>query len=229
MNYKRDDEETSVVSGISKIDRTSIIMKKHIEINELKIEYELTRMNRKTLAIHLDEEGMLVVKAPKMMSDKFIMDFINSKQEWIFKRYQKAKFVQKNRIVLCEGATVPFKNGEIVIDNVEKTRKWLIEEARYEFIEKATQYSKIMGVEFNRIYIREQKTRWGSCSTKKNLNFNWKLIMMPEVILDYVVVHELAHLIEMNHSQNFWNQVKVICPQYKECRKWLKTNGGRYM
>lgn len=204
-------------------------MKNNIVIDGQKIEYELTRMTRKTLAMHLDDEGKLIIKAPKRMSDRFIFEFVDSKHDWILKKYQKAKYIEQNKIVLLEGATVPFRDRQIVIDDVEKARKWLIKEARSEFLKKLALYSEILGVEYNRISVREQKTRWGSCSTGKNLNFNWKLIMMPEAVLDYVVVHELAHLIEMNHSEQFWQQVARACPEYKECRNWLKVNGGRYI
>ena len=78
------------------------------------------------------------------------------------------------------------------------------------------------------ITIREQKTRWGSCSAKGNLNFNWKLVLMPPEILDYVVVHELAHRLQMNHSAAFWAEVGKILPDYRERRQWLKVNGQKY-
>lgn len=84
-----------------------------------------------------------------------------------------------------------------------------------------------MGVSYGRVSIRDQRTRWGSCSGKGNLNFNWKLSLVPDEILDYVVVHELAHRIEMNHSANFWREVEKILPDYRERRMWLKENGGR--
>ena len=82
-----------------------------------------------------------------------------------------------------------------------------------------------MGVTYGRISIRSQKTRWGSCSAKGNLNYNWKLMLCPERVQDYVVVHELAHRKEMNHSPAFWAEVEKILPDYRERRKWLKTYG----
>ena len=81
-------------------------------------------------------------------------------------------------------------------------------------------------MDYGRIAIKAAKTRWGSCSAQGNLNFHWKLILMPPAILDYVVVHELAHRIEMNHSPRFWTQVERILPDYRERRRWLKENGG---
>ena len=87
-------------------------------------------------------------------------------------------------------------------------------------------YADILGVNYGRIAIRSQKTRWGSCSAKGNLNFNCLLMLVPEEIMDYVVVHELCHLIELNHSSSFWSEVERILPDYKERRKWLKKNGS---
>lgn len=99
------------------------------------------------------------------------------------------------------------------------------ERARSVFTRKVLHYSRLMGVTFNRITIREQKTRWGSCSTRRNLNFNWRLLLAPEEILDYVVVHELAHLKQMNHSKDFYAVVRSVLPNYKNLQNWLKKNG----
>jgi predicted metal-dependent hydrolase len=102
-------------------------------------------------------------------------------------------------------------------------RDWLIQIAREQIGNRVTFYSKEHGFEFNRVAIKNQRSRWGSCSTKKNLNFNWKLILTPSLCLDYVVVHELCHLKQMNHSKNFWNLVEEIMPDYKLHRRKLKN------
>ncbi|HEY5585926.1 MAG TPA: SprT family zinc-dependent metalloprotease [Ruminiclostridium sp.] len=102
---------------------------------------------------------------------------------------------------------------------------WYVERFKLLIEERINNYSKIIGVYPQRITIREQKTRWGSCSAKGNLNFNWKLIMASLEVLDYVVIHELCHMKEMNHSKEFWKLVEYIFPQYKKCRAWLKENG----
>ena len=104
----------------------------------------------------------------------------------------------------------------------------MIQEACRAFPRRVAFYAEKMGVTYGRITIREQKTRWGSCSGKGNLNFNWKLIRMPAEILDYVVVHELAHRMEMNHSSRFYRIVASVLPDYKARERWLKEHGGEY-
>lgn len=104
-------------------------------------------------------------------------------------------------------------------------KQWYVGQARIIFNERTSYFSKRIGVKYNRISIKNQKTRWGSCSSLKNLNFNWRLLMAPIEILDYIVIHELAHLLEMNHSKRFWEIVESQCPEYKIFDKWLQING----
>ena len=104
----------------------------------------------------------------------------------------------------------------------EEMRKDVVKKALKFIPERVEYYAELMGVSYGRITIREQKTRWGSCSCKGNLNFNWKLMLMPPEILDYVVVHELAHRKEMNHSRDFWKIVEQVLPDYQERRKRLR-------
>lgn len=106
---------------------------------------------------------------------------------------------------------------------------WLRAHARVELEKKTAFFCAQMQVEVGRISIKEQKTRWGSCSSKGNLNFNWKLILMPERIMDYVVVHELAHRKQMNHSAAFWKEVEAILPDYSERRQWLREHEGEFV
>ena len=100
--------------------------------------------------------------------------------------------------------------------------------AREVFTNRVEYYHRFTGGHYTSITIRDQKTRWGSCSAKGNLNFNWKLVLMPPEILDYVVVHELAHRLQMNHSAAFWAEVGKILPDCRERRQWLKVNGQKY-
>ena len=108
----------------------------------------------------------------------------------------------------------------------EFRRSYYMESARKIFKRKTAAYARKMGVTYGRITIREQKTRWGSCTSEGNLNFNWRLIFAPEKVLDYVVVHELSHRKEMNHSPAFYAVVASVMPEYKACEKWLRDNGA---
>ncbi|MCI6432428.1 MAG: M48 family metallopeptidase [Oliverpabstia sp.] len=169
------------------------------------MEYQWVRSNRKTTAIQINEKGDIIVRSPYSVSRRKVEQMLREKQDWI-EKHQKA------------------------IKERENSRREITEQERREGIERAKQilpariqyYAKIMGVTYGRITLREQKTRWGSCSSKGNLNFNWKLALMPDEILDYVVVHELAHRMEMNHSDKFWKIVENVLPDYRERRKWLK-------
>lgn len=109
----------------------------------------------------------------------------------------------------------------------EALYNWLRSEAK-EYLSKRTEELSIShSIQFSKVTIRDQRTRWGSCSSKKNINLNWKLIMAPSDIIDYVIIHELCHIKEMNHSQGFWSLVQTYIPDYVERRKWLKMNGKK--
>ncbi len=113
-----------------------------------------------------------------------------------------------------------FKNGILEL----ALEQWYRTEAVKLISQRADKLSPKMGISYKRIIIRGQKTRWGSCSRKKNLSFNWKLMMAPEPVIDYVIIHELAHLKEMNHSKRFWGLVAKYCPKWQEHKKWLKQH-----
>jgi predicted metal-dependent hydrolase len=120
--------------------------------------------------------------------------------------------------------------GEDARGNIRNViKKWLVERFRDIAAEKIKKYSILIGVNPTKITIREQKTRWGSCSSKGSINLNWKLVMAPMEVIDYVIVHELCHMIEMNHSKNYWKIVSSIMPDYKNHRKWLKENGHKLL
>lgn len=114
------------------------------------------------------------------------------------------------------------------LSDVQRTalEKRYKEAARSYIPKRVAYYHAMTGGTYNRITIRDQKTRWGSCSSKGTLSFNWRLMLAPPAILDYVVVHELCHLTHMNHSPMFWQAVESVCPDYKNARKWLKEHGN---
>lgn len=108
----------------------------------------------------------------------------------------------------------------------EQLEKWYRKQAAEIITKKAAAFAKIMSVQFEEIRIKDQKSRWGSCSSKGNLNFNWRIIMAPEPVCNYVILHELSHLIYMNHSEAFWKTVKRYCPDYRQDKKWLKEKSN---
>lgn len=173
--------------------------------------YHLDRRKQKTMSLRVKEDGTVLVRAPLRMPLGEIDRFVENHRKWI-QTQQRAMEMRRQ------------ENPEIT----EKERMEGKSLARMVIGQKCQEYAARMGVSYGMISIREQKTRWGSCSSKGNLNFNWKLVRMPEQILDYVVVHELAHRIEMNHSAAFWAIVEQHIPDYRERRMWLKKNGHRY-
>jgi predicted metal-dependent hydrolase len=102
---------------------------------------------------------------------------------------------------------------------------WYKQQARKIIVQRVNHYAKIAGLSFRSIALTSAETRWGSCSSNKTLNFNWKLVMAPIEVIDYVVTHELAHLTQLNHSRSFWETVRKMYPLYREYRTWLRRNG----
>ena len=178
--------------------------------------YRIIRSSRKTLAIQVSVSGQVTVRAPHTMPDSTIQRFLSQKESWILKH-------------LSHSASRPAQPQAENPPLSEFRRSYYMESARKIFKRKTAAYARKMGVTYGRITIREQKTRWGSCTSEGNLNFNWRLIFAPEKVLDYVVVHELSHRKEMNHSKNFWREVEKILPDYKKSVLWLKNEGSMIM
>lgn len=182
-------------------------------------DYEITliRSRRKSLAIEITPELQVVVRAPARMPVREINAFVQEKDDWI--RAHLQQMAEKKR--LREQYREQALSKEELQELATQAMKLIPQKVHY--------YAQIIGVTYGRITMRNQRTRWGSCSGKGNLNFNCLLLLMPEEVLDYVVVHELCHRKEMNHSARFWEEVEKILPDYRQRRKWLKDNGGRIM
>ena len=178
---------------------------------ELKMNLHIIKENRRSLTLRVLSDGTLEVKAPRRMNRAEILSFVESKNSWIRK---KLAMVQRQQVELSENP--PLSDAEI---------RQLQKKARQIFKERADHYAPIVGTEYGKITVRRQQSRFGSCSAKGNLNFNLALMLAPMEILDYVVVHELCHRLEMNHSERFWNHVARVCPYYKAAKKWLKEHG----
>ncbi len=174
---------------------------------------EIIKSDRKSISIEIKNDLRIIVRAPLYMTKKQIEKFINEKADWINKNLELVKGRAESKQKL-----VKFTDVDI---------KAMTNEAKKIIPKRVKHFATIMGVRYNRIAIKHQATRWGSCSAKGNLNFNCLLVLCPPEIRDYVIIHELCHLKELNHSERFWNEVAKYCPEYKVHKQWLKTNGSQ--
>lgn len=127
--------------------------------------------------------------------------------------------VAENKIILFSKTADEAEVQKILTD-------WFVKQAKAVIPKRVRFWAEQIGESYGNVTVKNQRKRWGSCSSVRNLNFNRRLIMAPEAVMDYVVVHELCHLRHMNHSKEFWNEVEKILPDYKICKKWLEKNGG---
>ena len=178
------------------------------------IPYQLIRSGRKTLSLELSPKGLLV-RAPYAVTQAQIEDFIRSNENWI--ESHRAK-LQK---------AMEAQNGAEKL-TLEELRA-LADRAAAVIPPRVAYYAEKIGVTYGRITIRNQRTKWGSCSSKGNLNFNCLLMLTPPEVIDSIVVHELCHRKEMNHSDRFYAEVLRVFPNYWECHRWLKENGAALM
>lgn len=172
--------------------------------------YELIRSNRKTVSIEI-KNGRIIVRAPVRMKEKEIELILNENKSRIEKSLIKSAKTEK--AAQSEGML----SKEAINALTLEAKKIIPERAAY--------YAEIIGVSYGKITIRTQRTRWGSCSSKGNLNFNCLLMLTPPQVIDSVIVHELCHLKEMNHSKRFYAEVYKAYPEYDKWNKWLKDNG----
>ena len=169
------------------------------------------RSNRKTVAIQVNSDLSVTVRAPYSASEKDIEEILKKKEAWISRHIEKIKKTKER----FEAEPTEKLTREKVIALAEEALKVIPERVEY--------FAKVIGVTYGKITVRNQKTRWGSCSSKGNLNFNCLLMLAPPEVLD----HELCHRKQMNHSKAFWLEVEKVLPNYKEVRKWLKEEGSQ--
>lgn len=176
--------------------------------------YTLVRSGRKSLAVSIDPDGQITVRVPQRISQKEIDHFLIDKRIWIVTRYLE---MMKRRQDIPASDLTDAQRAAL--------EKRYIAAAKEYFPKRAAYFQQFTGGTYSRISIRSQKTRWGSCSAKGTLSFNWRLMLAPPAVLDYVVVHELCHLSHMDHSDSFWKKVESVYPDYRTARKWLKDHG----
>ena len=179
-----------------------------------KFEYIIKKSRRTTISVQITPDQKLLVKAPAYTSIKEVEEFLREKRDWIIKQINRTKVTSQQAAQM----------GILSDKEIRKLKR----DAKKIIPERVEYYAKLSGITYNRIFIRLQKSRWGSCSVEGNLNFNALLALMPLEVLDSVVVHELCHRRHMDHSKAFYDEVLKIFPDYKKWDKWLKQNGAAY-
>lgn len=220
----------------------------------MELTYTIRRSaKRRKLTITVERDRSIVVHVPEKLSEEKIRRVVDSKRQWLYEKighpqkYQELPHPPGKELVSGESALylgrqyrielvkagltgiqfaqrflIPAAEGE---KRVEALRKWFIGKAKEKIIPRVRHHARELGVDVAEIKIVDSRFRWGSCTLKDNVNFNWRLIKAPMFVIDYVIVHELAHLIEPNHTPRFWNIVKSQIAQLDKAKQWLKENG----
>jgi predicted metal-dependent hydrolase len=215
------------------------------------IEYQIKYSNRKTLNISVERDRSIIVRAPHYLTAEKIDKVVQSKRQWIKEKLnhtQKYPLISENK-EFVSGETLMYlgKNYQLLVidDEIEGIefdqrfrisksnqskanelfKKWYLSQALKKIEPLATKYAQSLGVEYNQFKTSEMKYRWGSCTPANNIIFNWRIIKAPMYVLEYLVAHELVHLLEDNHTQRFWNILSIQVPNYEKAKNWLKKNG----
>ena len=217
------------------------------------MDYTVIRSRRKTIAIEISREGKVLVRAPLRLATREVTAFFDRHRGWVDRKLVQARLrgEQGEPRAFCEGERFPFlgemlrlrlvegaeylrrENGEFLLgaDLAPRARElfrtWYRARAREILEDRVEHFARRMGLAVGGVRITGARERWGSCSPAGTLNFAWRLVTAPPGIIEYVIVHELAHLVEMNHSRRFWEQVGRILPDYAERRAWLRKNEHR--
>jgi len=220
--------------------------------NELTIQVVRSRRRRKTSSIIISN-GIVKIVVPDQISDFTIKELINKRMPWIRKKLKDElnitpvivkeyvdgeifTYLGNNyqlKSLVGSVSSVKVTSDSIYVSLPKKSKEniksllehWYEEKAIEILTEKTNRYAKIIGVSPTTISVGDFKSKWGSCSIEGKISYNWKIIIAPHKILDYIVIHELCHMLEHNHSKEYWRHVKTYCNDFKEYRKWLKLNG----
>ena len=211
---------------------------------------EIQRSNRRSLSLIINEKGELIIHAPKKMPLHEILDFVSKKEDWISKKQNSIKGILQNnqkiveyeeifflgkryKIVETIGIDKPYLTADSLLIkpckslNMRKNqlKNWCLSNTETILVPRIQKLANFMKLNYNIINIINSKAKWGMCDSKKQLFFNWKLIMLSHEVIDYVIIHELSHLIELNHSTKFWEIVKAVIPNYKHAKEIVKRCG----
>ena len=210
---------------------------------------QVIRTKRRTLVLQIMPDARLVIRAPALASEETIRKAVRNKMPWILKKQRMmretfrppVKFADGeefpylgkwHKLLVVPGASAPlvFNDNQFLLSGAHLPEAkrlfedWYKEKAFETVNNRIKPYAEMTGLKYTRISITGARKRWGSCSLKGSLNFTWRLAMTPLAVVDYVIVHELAHLEEHNHSARFWRKVHAIFPDYRQARQWLKNN-----
>lgn len=211
--------------------------------------YILERKNVKHARIRVSENLSVRVLVPENFDSTDIQNLIKKKQIWIDKNLNKFKGktekikLHDNQILLFGNKYTYFYRAEfhnkVVVNQEHKTiqsktnlldndeqLKWYKRYAKRHITKRLTEIAKQHKFKYNKVFIRDQRTKWGNCSTEKNLSFNWRLIKTPNFVIDYLIFHELVHTKTMNHTHKFWTELRSFLPEYQEAVKWLDKYGN---
>lgn len=214
---------------------------------ETQYRVKISKLARR-VSLRVNAKGELVIVTPRHISDRTVQGLLTEHKDWIDRAM--AKLPRED--FLADGNTIVIFGEESIIRYVqampgqksqiteygpelriiatdnhkEVLSKWLHKTSKQGILARALELAEIHGFAYNKIAVRDQLSRWGSCSSSKNLNFSWRLMLAPLETMDYVIIHELAHTKQMNHSKQFWDIVEACMPDYKTHRKWLKQNGN---
>ena len=218
-------------------------------LDKLEFPIEVIRTNRKKSASVQVVDCQVQVIIPQTLSDQRIEQIVRDKTPWIrdklrrqallkpkkVKEYVSGEaflYLGKNyrlKVMMGSSEVVKLTLGKLVVgadaDIKAELTSWYMQHAEKRLNEKVERFAKVIGVEPKSVKVKTYKSRWGSCSSLDDISFHWAIIMAPHFIVDYVVVHELCHMLHHNHSPAFWQQVEKVLPNYRDCRDWLKTNG----
>lgn len=220
----------------------------------MELNYQIVRSpKRKKLTITVERDRAIIVHAPEDTPEETVRRVVDDKRQWLLtklrhpQKYQDRPHPPGKEVV--NGESVPYLGRNYRIEIAETTsgevefssffmvptsyqgkrravlRDWYIARAKEMILNRVDQHARELGVEFTAAKIVDNQYRWGSCTVKNNINFNWRLIKAPMFVIDYVIVHELAHLIETNHTSRFWNIVRANTPTMDKAKAWLKEHG----
>lgn len=218
------------------------------------LQYQIVRSSkRKKLTITVERDRSIVVHAPEGTSEEVIQRVVDGKRQWLFgklnhpQKYQARLPAPGKEVVNGESAPYLGRDYRIEVTETESgkveflrrflvpsafqakrrevLRSWYLTRAKEKILPRVDLHARGLGVQFSEAKIVDTRYRWGSCTVKDNVNFNWRLIKAPMFVIDYVIVHELAHLIEANHTPRFWNIVRANAPTMERAKEWLKEHG----